>query len=98
MFLGGNLGKAIADKFEVSRVGDLLYGLTKASIGADILKCVVFRPIGLGTYHAIKATCLELVDLHPLDEMQKTFGEDSIWVYEIIRYTHTSIMIGEVTK
>ncbi|KAF8501401.1 hypothetical protein F5888DRAFT_1226382 [Russula emetica] len=46
-FLGGKLGKAIADKFEVSTVGDLL-------------------PISI-------------------DEMQQKFGEDSIWVYEIIR-------------
>jgi len=26
--------------------------------------------------------------------MQQRFGEDSIWVYEIIRYTHTSVMLG----
>jgi len=46
-FLGGKLGQAIADKFEVSTVGDLL------SIS--------------------------------LEEMQQKFGEDSIWVYEILR-------------
>ncbi|KAH9974822.1 DNA/RNA polymerase [Russula compacta] len=46
-FLGGKLGQAIADKFEVSSVGDLL-------------------PISL-------------------EEIQQKFGEDSIWVYEILR-------------
>ncbi|KAH9029856.1 DNA/RNA polymerase [Lactarius pseudohatsudake] len=46
-FLGGKLGQAIADKFEASTVGDLLF-----------------------------------IDL---DEMQQKFGEDSIWVYEILR-------------
>ena len=30
--------------------------------------------------------------------MQQKFGEDSIWVYEIIRYTQMSAMIGEATE
>lgn len=55
-FLGGKLGKAIADKFEVSTVGDLLYGSPLALIGANKLKCVMIRPISLGAYNAIKAT------------------------------------------
>lgn len=55
-FLGGKLGKAIADKFEVSTVGELLYEITKALIGADKLKCVMSRPISLGTYDAINVT------------------------------------------
>ncbi|KAI0663749.1 DNA/RNA polymerase [Cubamyces menziesii] len=42
-FLGGKLGKALAEEYDVSTVGDLLY------------------------------------------EMQRKFGEDSIWVYEILR-------------
>ncbi|KAH9958595.1 hypothetical protein BC827DRAFT_1136015 [Russula dissimulans] len=46
-FLGGKLGQAIADKFEASTVGDLLYD--------------------------------------HVDEIQQKFGEDSIWVYEILR-------------
>ncbi|KAH8991346.1 DNA/RNA polymerase [Lactarius hatsudake] len=50
-FLGGKLGQAIADKFEASTVGDLLF-----------------------------------IDL---DEMQQKFGEDSIWVYQILRYANT---------
>ncbi|PCH42673.1 DNA polymerase eta [Wolfiporia cocos MD-104 SS10] len=43
-FLGGKLGKAIAEEYDVSTVGDLL-----------------------------------------TDEMQRKFGEESIWVYEILR-------------
>ncbi|KAK2460925.1 hypothetical protein APHAL10511_007395 [Amanita phalloides] len=46
-FLGGKLGKALAEEFEASTVGDLL------------------------TIN--------------LDEFQRKFGEDSIWVYEILR-------------
>ncbi|KAH9925458.1 DNA/RNA polymerase [Amylocystis lapponica] len=46
-FLGGKLGKAFAEQYDVSTVGDLL-------------------PISL-------------------DEMQRKFGENSIWVYEILR-------------
>lgn len=30
--------------------------------------------------------------------MQQKFGEDSIWVYEIIRYPHMSVMIREGTE
>ncbi|KAI0329300.1 DNA/RNA polymerase [Cubamyces sp. BRFM 1775] len=46
-FLGGKLGKALAEEYDVSTVGDLL------------------------TIN--------------LEEMQRKFGEDSIWVYEILR-------------
>ncbi|KAI0073880.1 DNA/RNA polymerase [Panus rudis PR-1116 ss-1] len=46
-FLGGKLGKALAEEYDVSTVGDLL------TVG--------------------------------LEEMQRRFGEDSIWVYEIVR-------------
>ncbi|KZT73514.1 DNA/RNA polymerase [Daedalea quercina L-15889] len=46
-FLGGKLGKAIAEEYEASTVGDLL-NIT-------------------------------------LEEMQRKFGEESIWVYEILR-------------
>ncbi|KAI0671921.1 DNA/RNA polymerase [Trametes maxima] len=46
-FLGGKLGKALAEEYDVSTVGDLL------------------------TIN--------------LDEMQRKFGEESIWVYEILR-------------
>ncbi|CDO76995.1 hypothetical protein BN946_scf184298.g22 [Trametes cinnabarina] len=46
-FLGGKLGKALAEEYDVSTVGDLL--------------------------------------TISLDEMQRKFGEDSIWVYEILR-------------
>ncbi|KZT06045.1 DNA/RNA polymerase [Laetiporus sulphureus 93-53] len=46
-FLGGKLGKAMAEEYDASTVGDLL---------------------------AIN-----------LDEMQRKFGENSIWVYEILR-------------
>ncbi|KAI9066350.1 DNA/RNA polymerase [Trametes sanguinea] len=46
-FLGGKLGKALAEEYDVSTVGDLLY---------------VPRP-----------------------HMQRKFGEESIWVYEILR-------------
>ncbi|KAI0714431.1 DNA/RNA polymerase [Cerioporus squamosus] len=50
-FLGGKLGKALAEEYDVSTVGDLLYVI------------------------------LMEVD----DEMQRKFGEESIWVYEILR-------------
>ncbi|OCH84811.1 DNA polymerase eta [Obba rivulosa] len=46
-FLGGKLGKALAQEYDVSTVGDLL--------------------------------------TISLDEMQRKFGENSIWVYEILR-------------
>ncbi|KAI0636227.1 hypothetical protein C8Q77DRAFT_629149 [Trametes polyzona] len=46
-FLGGKLGKALAEEYDVSTVGDLL--------------------------------------TISLEEMQRKFGEDSIWVYEILR-------------
>ncbi|KAJ2922855.1 hypothetical protein H1R20_g14219, partial [Candolleomyces eurysporus] len=46
-FLGGKLGKAMAEKYDVSTVGDLL--------------------------------------TVTLNEMQNKFGEESIWVYEILR-------------
>ncbi|KAH9945194.1 DNA/RNA polymerase [Epithele typhae] len=46
-FLGGKLGKALAEEYDVSTVGDLL-----------------------------------TIDL---EEMQRKFGEESIWVYEILR-------------
>ncbi|KAI0648921.1 DNA/RNA polymerase [Trametes meyenii] len=46
-FLGGKLGKALAEEYDVSTVGDLL--------------------------------------TISLDEMQRKFGEESIWVYEILR-------------
>ncbi|KAI0775024.1 DNA/RNA polymerase [Trametes elegans] len=46
-FLGGKLGKALAEEYDVSTVGDLL--------------------------------------TITLEEMQRKFGEDSIWVYEILR-------------
>ena len=39
-----------------------------------------------------------LANAYALDEMQQKFGEDSIWVYEIIRYNHMSVMIGEATE
>jgi hypothetical protein len=98
-FLGGKLGKAIADKFEVSTVGDLLYEFTEGLIGADILK--------MRYVQAHQSRCIQrhqrhhsrvLADPYPSDEMQQKFGEDSIWVYEIIRYTHISVMIVEATE
>ncbi|TFK91388.1 DNA/RNA polymerase [Polyporus arcularius HHB13444] len=46
-FLGGKLGKALAEEYDVSTVGDLL--------------------------------------TISLEEMQRKFGEESIWVYEILR-------------
>ncbi|KAI5829130.1 DNA/RNA polymerase [Schizophyllum commune Tattone D] len=46
-FLGGKLGKAIAQEYDASTVGDLL--------------------------------------TIPLEEMQQKFGEESIWVYEVLR-------------
>src|SRR6266852_1877384 len=39
-----------------------------------------------------------LADPYPSDEMQQKFGEESIWVYEIIRYTQMPTMIGEATE
>ncbi|KAL7279344.1 hypothetical protein ACG7TL_007185 [Trametes sanguinea] len=51
-FLGGKLGKALAEEYDVSTVGDLL------------------TPYSFATR---------------LDEMQRKFGEESIWVYEILR-------------
>jgi impB/mucB/samB family C-terminal domain len=59
-----------------------------------------FRSISLGAYNAINATINSRVfaDPHPLDEMQQKLGEDSIWVYEIIRYTYVSVIIGETTE
>ncbi|PFH53118.1 hypothetical protein AMATHDRAFT_73645 [Amanita thiersii Skay4041] len=47
-FLGGKLGKALAEEFEASAVGDLL------------------------------SLCLA-------EELQHKFGEDSLWVYEVLR-------------
>ncbi|OBZ72407.1 N-acetyltransferase eso1 [Grifola frondosa] len=52
-FLGGKLGKAFAEEYDVS------------TVGADFI-VMGFRTISL-------------------DEMQRKFGEDSIWVYEILR-------------
>ncbi|KAF8624512.1 hypothetical protein AX15_005827 [Amanita polypyramis BW_CC] len=53
-FLGGKLGKALAEEFEASTVGDLL------------------------TIN--------------LDELQHRFGEESIWVYEVLRgIDHTEV-------
>ncbi|KAH9847546.1 DNA/RNA polymerase [Lenzites betulinus] len=56
-FLGGKLGKALAEEYDVSTVGDLL--------------------------------------TISLDEMQRKFGEDSIWVYEILRGIDRSEVVKE---
>ncbi|THH26302.1 hypothetical protein EUX98_g7885 [Antrodiella citrinella] len=53
-FLGGKLGKALAEEYDVSAVGDILCN-----------HYVLIRSCG--------------------EEMQRKFGEDSIWVYEILR-------------
>ncbi|TFK49546.1 DNA/RNA polymerase [Heliocybe sulcata] len=53
-FLGGKLGKALAEEYDVKTVGDLL--------------CVA----------------VHLADTFA-EEMQRKFGEESIWVYEILR-------------
>ncbi|THH19824.1 hypothetical protein EW146_g1420 [Bondarzewia mesenterica] len=59
-FLGGKLGKALAEEYDVSTVGDLL------SIS--------------------------------LEEMQHKFGEESIWVYELLRDHPVSFIVAIVVK
>ncbi|KAM6504280.1 hypothetical protein JOM56_001223 [Amanita muscaria] len=51
-FLGGKFGKAIAEEFEASTVGDLLF----------VQAPLIFT-----------------------DELQRKFGEESIWVHEVLR-------------
>ena len=48
------------------------------------------RSISLGACRTISAVFEALADLHPAEEMQQKFGEDSIWVYEILRYAHVT--------
>ncbi|KIL64266.1 hypothetical protein M378DRAFT_11635 [Amanita muscaria Koide BX008] len=60
-FLGGKFGKAIAEEFEASTVGDLLFV-------PHLTHCCMDRSITKFT-----------------DELQRKFGEESIWVHEVLR-------------
>ncbi|KAL1724171.1 hypothetical protein EV715DRAFT_189180 [Schizophyllum commune] len=62
-FLGGKLGKAIAQEYDASTVGDLFPKLTPSESGTDALVTA---------------------------EMQQKFGEESIWVYEVLRCVLTT--------
>jgi hypothetical protein len=46
----------------------------------------------------ISAVFGALADLQPAEEMQQNFGEDSIWVYEILRYAHVNYDGREITE
>ncbi|KAL1707950.1 hypothetical protein EV121DRAFT_198139 [Schizophyllum commune] len=64
-FLGGKLGKAIAQEYDASTVGDLF-----SEYGANPLVT---------------------------EEMQQKFGEESIWVYEVLRPPLTIATVKEKT-
>ena len=79
-FLGGKLGKALAEEFEASTVGDLL--LVEIFSALNLCDWLSEAPSPwvcvycTGPFHTYNMV---------LDDLQRKFGEESIWVYEILR-------------
>jgi hypothetical protein len=85
-FLGGKLGHIIAEKFEVETVGDLLYAcitphchrLLNSGYDAQVHQSAY---VGLSILPVNSSFTYNFSD-----EIQQKLGEDTIWVYEILRY------------
>jgi DNA polymerase eta len=68
-FLGGKLGDAMAKEYEAKTVADMLWVLIRKSSDPSSIRNMLKL-----NYSGVS-----------LEEMQRKFGDESIWVYNILR-------------